>query len=440
MLVMKINDKMILIDKILYTINDIRKTRGINSSSIVENVAKTLDGRNIPNPKMLLNGGIPLGQISIQVLYHLTKALYQETQRELIKPNKYFTDFEIQQLDLFKYQIEELDRNKITEFNNARQVSDDQWHVIMSIQEIAKLFELNRISYNPSTQRESIFREHEDVVIVRPKVYTKNITEICKNMLNGTYIPDEITFNILLDGKEDYDYKNGNLIVHSGQIDVIDGYHRSRAIIDAVSQNRDLKMNMEVRITHFTIEKAQRFIVQKNKQQKIDERHIKSIDNSKYEHAIVKRINESGKSDFQGKIATTSMSIRTGVAFVGFDLLSDVVKYNFIDSKIVRNRKDVEKISNYLIDFMNEIYSIYYDEFEKEKRNLINHNFGYIGFIALAAELYKDNHWEEKLKNTLNKIDFSIGNTNYRELIINEHRISYSTIKKVSKYFQSFLK
>lgn len=420
-------------EKILYVIEEIIHNKNYNDK-ILDNIQKSLFNRGILEAGRILNKNIPLETLSDQVLYLLTKYLYEETQMETINPTRYFTDIEISMYNKFKRNLKTKDEPIV--FKNLIQVMDDQWHGVMHIKDIAELYNRGRITYNPETQRESIFKEVHGQIIVRPKINKQSRKEITKALKQGTYIPDEITFNVRKTGKENFKFTKGNwgvgdLIVYEGYIDVIDGYHRSLAILDVLSEMPSLDRVMEVRITNFTIEKAQRFIVQKNKQNKIAERKIKSMDVQNYANSIVKRLNEDSQSDLRGKIATDSTAILKGLAIVGFEYLSESIEYFFN----IKTRRDANKIGDYLIEFFNEIYGIYYDEFENYKgKNIKTNQFTFIGYVALASKLYNQSNWKQKLEDVLKEANFD----EIKELIpINNYRIRKGIIKKIGNYFHT---
>ncbi len=213
------------------------------------------------------------------------------------------------------------------------------------------------------------------------------------------------------------------------------------AILKVVTSRPELadKRVMEVRVTNFTDEKAKRFIVQKNKQNKISERHIKSLAVGEYQNSIVKEINTNSKSDLQGKIATDLSQIKTGDAYVTFDILANSIKYCFIKNKnLIKTKRDERKTIEYLVDFLNEVYGIFYDEFNK-KDSFVKSNIAFVSYIVLAAELYKDKNWRNKLESILNKIDYSYNNKEFKQLIPSNNKITTSVIKKVINYIKKYL-
>ncbi len=172
----------VLEERILFLLEDIIKNKDYDYTKIFKNVKNRLFSKNIMEATRILNKSIPLETVSIQVLYHLTKALYRETYREEINPNNFFTDVEIKELNLFKRELKK--EMEIVEFSNLVQVTEDQWHGAMTIGEIAELYNQGKIIYNPETQRERVFKEFRGQTIVKPKIFPKSVEEITEDIIN----------------------------------------------------------------------------------------------------------------------------------------------------------------------------------------------------------------------------------------------------------------
>lgn len=249
--------------------------------------------------------------------------------------------------------------------------------------------------------------------------------------MGGTYEPDEITINLLKDGEDSFTYKNGTITVNSGRLDIIDGWHRSSAILEAVVENPEIEMYFELRFVNFDIQKARDFIVQKNKQRKISEKHIQSLNVSDYHNSITRTLNESPKSDFRGKIVTTKHLINKGYGLVTFDIIANAIDANFD----IKTRSQSEKIQEYLISFFNEIYGIYYNELNNRK-GIYTEPFSFIGYVAIASVLYQNENWKTLLSDVLSRINFTTNNIFYQDIKDYQVNISKRNINRVSDYFK----
>lgn len=426
-----IKDRGVLEKQLLFFINEIITSKDFDNKTL-NNIKERLYKRNILDATRLLNRNIPLNTVSIQVLYALTEAIYEGTRLHFVNPQKYFLDNEIAIYKTFKKDM--FEESNVIEFDNMIQINQSHWIGRISIQYLVKLYNNLKINYNPQTQRESGYIEKEDHLIFVPKTYPQSIREIQKAILDGTYEPDEITLNLLKNGEEDFSYKNGKLTIFEGKLDIIDGWHRSSAILKAVAENPELEMYFELRLVNFDIQKARDFIIQKNKQRKINEKHIQSMNVSSYHNSIARALNESQKSDFKGKIVTTKHLVNRGYGLITFDVIADAIDANFD----IKTRTQSDKIQDYLIEFFNQVYGLYYNEFNT-KTGIYTEPFSFIGYVAIASELYGVDGWKDMLKNILNQIDLTENNSFYQEMKQYQINISKANIKRISKYFKEII-
>lgn len=369
-------------------------------------------------------------------MYALSEAIYEETDLYFINPEIYFLDNEIEIYKTFKVDVSK--SKNLIEFNNIIQINESHWIGKISVKYLAELYNNLKITYNPQTQRESGYFEDNGRLIFVPKTYPISVKEIKTKILTGTYEPDEITLNLLKDGNEKFEYDKNNMriIIYNGRLDIIDGWHRSSAILEALADNPNLDISFELRFTNFDVQKARDFIIQKNKQRKINEKHIQSMNVSDYHNSIAKTLNENQKSDFKGKIVSNKHLINRGYGLVMFDVIADSIEANFE----IKTRSQSEFIQEFLINYFNELYNILYDEFE-ERKGIYTESFSFIGYIAIASEIYSDSNWKDLMIEALSEIDFSENNLFYNEIKPQiENKLSKQNIKRISKYFKKTIK
>jgi hypothetical protein len=409
------------------------------NNKVLEEVTNLLMKRGIPRgyTKKILMGITPLETLDRAILYVVTSAFYQVTNESIVNIERYFTDEEIKEGEKFQYITEEKESFPVI-FKDVIKVNDDYYITTLTAQKIKELYDSFVVTYNKETQRNTIARRIRNSVIEMINVNWKSVKEIEEEILKGLFITNAITFNILKNGEEEFEYdeKNRTLTVYRGEIDILDGFHRSLGMINAVMINPEVQYITAVNITNFDIEKARRFIVQEDKKNKIAKKHIEAYKET-LENAIVRKINESPNCDLKGKITTNGRLIQFNQALVEFEVLAQAIKYHFVD---IKTQREANQITDYLIEGFNEIIGLYPDEFldnyiKVKQKSVINHNYTFIGYVALLAKLREDSRWKEKLRKTLEKIDFSIKNPDWEIIGLFNDRLTIKVIESISKYF-----
>ena len=204
----------------------------------------------------------------------------------------YFTPMEIAQYKDQKF----LDRT-ITKIDVPMvKVAPDQWIGAVSFKWLMEIEDSHLLCYNENTQRVPRARTKPGGnVIYEPYVNARSVKEIATAFKRGDYVPNTITFNI----KEDveWQYEDGRIIIENfpkGRpiFDIIDGYHRYRAMRQVYITNPKFEYRMELRIVRFSVEKARQFIYQeslRNKMRKIDQ---DTFNQNSLENQIVDELNE----------------------------------------------------------------------------------------------------------------------------------------------------
>lgn len=426
-------DRHVAEDKILVAINEILTNSKFNRITI-DNVKKRLIEKNIINATQILNGNVPLMTVSDQILYSIAEAIYQETGLCIADPNIYFTPSEINIYKNFKLNIAQ-NRDSKTKFNDMTKINNNHYIGRIWVPHLVELYNNAQIEYNTDTQREPRYSKINDKEILIPKIYNDKVNEITDRLIRGIYEPDEITINLINDyetgEKADFSYINNTIIINSGKLNVIDGFNRSVAIINA-SRIKPLDIFFELRFTCFDINKAQDFIAQKNKQTKISKVYAQSLDQSEYHNSITKHLNEDIKSDLRGKIVTSQLLINKGYGLVMFDIMANAIKANFN----IKTRSQSESIQEFLVEYFNELYNLFYNELE-ERKGIYAEPFSFIGYVAIASEIYQKSNWIDLMLDILAEIDFTTNNPLYQEMKRHfQTKISNYNIKKISQHFK----
>lgn len=343
-------DLEILLDKIFITLDP--------KSNEYKNVQALMMQYNyLPGAtNSVLRRNRPISDIEERELYWISNSIFSSYKEGALfaelDPKTWFTSKEIQ-----SYDGDKIGTDKITYpiiFKDVFQLSDDQWMCVLPQDVIQKLYQSQIINYNPNTQRAMRRRKQGEDTRYEINLSRAKVTSICESMLCNLYIPDEITLNICTDNPEaDFSYGNGVLKLLSGQMDIIDGYHRYYSIIECLRRNPDFEINIQVKICSFSEQKARKFIVQKDRQTPMKKNLISSYGVSDSCRVFASRINENSACVLHSKLYQYNTS---GVDYMAF--LNVMGEY----SEKVQTRQAINAVLNDFCEYVNE-YSAYSNVF-----------------------------------------------------------------------------
>ena len=247
-------------------------------------------------------GITPLTEMPINELFWLANTINNYNEIES-KNDKYDLQHSFSTKEIAMYNNQKFVRKENNiypiEFSNILQVSDDQWVGVISVDKLYDLYNNQVIRYNTNTQRNMVMRNGEYKINIKKK----SVDEIRELMERKLFIPNALSLNINLDDPDvDYIIEQGKIILLAGQVDIIDGYHRFRAIILEKIENPAFEYSMIVNLMNFNEEKANNYIAQEDKRNKIDKQYVKSLDSSNPVNIIVKRLNEDSDSYLYGQV------------------------------------------------------------------------------------------------------------------------------------------
>lgn len=183
-------------------------------------------------------------------------------------------------------------------------VRADQWVSVISCKRLYEMYQARAIRYNLNTQRPAKYSMTKNGV----REYTINVNkkavaEIKQQLLDGTYISNDITLNLNTDNLEiEWDYNNKQIIVTKGVMDIIDGYHRFKAVLEVMEEKPDFEFNFILNIMGFDTNKACNYIGQQDKRNPISKKFTKSLDATKPAYVMVHKLNEDATSPLYGCI------------------------------------------------------------------------------------------------------------------------------------------
>lgn len=275
-----------------------------------------------------------------------------DSHEAIVNPNKnniskYFTEKEIEDFSKIKIENEEIQFPLIF---NVVAISDDQWIGSIDTDFLISLNENQLINYNPETQRtmQHIIRNGNDYYCI--KVNSNAVNSISKEMSSSTYIPSPITLNIP-EGEEDFVYipDKHQLIINSIKaFDIIDGYHRFLGINKCKTIDEEFNYHMELRITHFNVEKAQRFIYQEDQKTKMTKVDSDSYNMSSPGVIVSNKINENSLCNIKGYIGRNNSKINIAK-------MAELITFLWFPGSKKEDRKRIIEVSKELVDDFNII-------------------------------------------------------------------------------------
>ena len=249
----------------------------------------------------LINGNEQiLNDSTIEELYWLTQSICIVLKE--FKLEKYFTQHEINSYSNTR-KTREIKEKYPIEFDNVLQVNPDQWVAVSDVNFLYELYKNQIINYNKNTQRPTIYKERDGITEYKIFLNKESMNEIAGLMENKKFIPNAITLNLNLDNPEiDFEYKNGKLIIYSGMLDIVDGYHRYQAMMKNKLSNENFNYPTVLNITNFDEVKACSFIAQEDKRNKINKSILRTMDSTDLINILIQRLNEDSRCYLSGQI------------------------------------------------------------------------------------------------------------------------------------------
>ena len=257
---------------------------------------------------------------------------------------KYFTNTEIKKYSKQKFGSEKIEFPYV--FKNMIQINEDQWIGHITLQELMRFRAASLINYNEETQRpmKTVFNGNE--VTFKITLNQKSVKGIADSMLKGTYIPDDITLNV----PEEFnvEYEDGELVVTElDHFDILDGYHRWVAMSKINNTHPLFDYNLELRITHFSTEKAQYYIYQKEQKNQMRKSDIRLYNQHDPGLIVCKKINQNANFDLKNRIGKEKGMIQIAD-------FAEIIDRFYFDNKTAE-MPAIIKVSKEIIDKFNAV-------------------------------------------------------------------------------------
>lgn len=233
-------------------------------------------------------------------------------------------------------------------FTKVLEVNTDQWVTVVDVDFLKNLYDNQIINYNINTQRNPVIKYVNQVATYSINTNAKSIKEIEDLLNNSLFISNDLSLNMNLDDPSvSFTYDGRDLILNAGQLDIIDGYHRYKAAILLKQKSPNFNYSFIVNLMNFDEDKSKRYIAQEDKKNKILKAYAKSLDTTRYENMVVKRLNENSSSDLFGQIGAL------GGESINSYTLAELIRMNYA----LKDNKDVIKVANELQSKFNNLFA-----------------------------------------------------------------------------------
>lgn len=376
--------------------------------------------------------------VRITVLY--TKAIFEETKLLKLAPEEWFTELEIKDALQFLYQETEDSLNFPFLAEKVLKNSEDSFTTNFTIKQIA-LFGINHMTYfNPDIQREGKREMRNGEIVIKPKIYQKNVQEIKKLILDGKLEETTLVFNVPLgitglDNDVFYDEKKMQLTINEGaRLDIVDGIHRTLACQNAYIEDPTNPfldtIKLTVKIFNYDTARAQNYQAQLAKATPIQKSRIKELEKARLADIVVRNLKINNDSDLKDKISSSNIPNKKTGELTSYSTLSDAIDNSFGD--LLKKQFDTIEVTKYLKEFYTYLFGLYEDQLN-DKDNILFSNKIFFGHIVLARYM-KDNEIPfEEMKKYIKPEDFN-KETLHESLkkIIEMRKINY---KKLNQYY-----
>lgn len=382
-----------------------------------------------------------------RILCLFTQQAYSKLEEEYINPNLYFTENEIKKSLQYSAKLQFEDEIEFPlVLHNVTMFDSDVYHLPLPIESLAKLSRSRKLNYNFEIQRESVIRKHRGEIIKEAKLIMSNVVEIKDNIKNNKQEITDLVINAAVRTSDEgdeliYDPIERTLTITYGtRLDIVDGYHRSKASELAVNEMPDIKFTWGCWITNFTDDRAANYQGQLAKSTPIAKERQEYLSSSRNSDLVIKELRSN--SELKDRISDTNRVRTIAKEVVSYRVLKDAIEEQFS----LKTKKDVYDLSDYLKEFFNYLLGDFEDDFinnpeESRKHSILNTNNLFYGYICLARRMYEGNINARNIGKILSDVDFSKSNPMWsKELGILDEEGNFVDTKKargnIKKFFE----
>lgn len=238
------------------------------------------------------------------------------------------------------------------------QIDDRQFIGKITVEELMRLRDLQLLNYNPKAQRPMQTKEFNGEVMLVPTLNTSAVRAIKESYLNKTYIPNTLTLNIPIEDSFEYDESENELIVYKLEhFDILDGYHRFRALSDIYNLDETFDYSMELRIVSFSDEEARQFIYQEDQKTKMRRIDSESYNQNNFANQIIQELN---------KFSTILKGKFNANEFIDPAIAGRMLNISFLFGETKISRRDTIELRSYIEQSFREYENNDMDLLEKK--------------------------------------------------------------------------
>lgn len=238
------------------------------------------------------------------------------------------------------------------------QIDDRQFIGKITVEELMRLRDLQLLNYNPKAQRPMQTKEFNGEVMLVPTLNTSAVRAIKESYLNKTYIPNTLTLNIPIEDSFEYDESENKLIVYKLEhFDILDGYHRFRALSDIYNLDETFDYSMELRIVSFSDEEARQFIYQEDQKTKMRRIDSESYNQNNFANQIIQELN---------KFSTILKGKFNANEFIDPAIAGRMLNISFLFGESKMSRRDTIELRSYIEQSFREYESNDMDLLERK--------------------------------------------------------------------------
>jgi hypothetical protein len=386
-----------------------------------------------------------LPKLDPRLLFLITEQVFAKV--GIVNPEDYFTENEIKKSKQYTGKLEREEDIKLPlEIKNVVMFDSDTFFFPMSLELLASLSRSNMLNYNFDIQRESVKRVVSGDIIKEAKLIMKNVNEIKENLLSGEQERTAIVINAAVRTSDEgdelkYDPITRSLTITKGtRLDIVDGYHRTKATELAVNEKPEIKdFTFGCWITNYTDDRAANYQGQLAMSTPIAKERQEFLSSSRNSDLVIKELKVS--SELKNRISDTNVIKPTANDLVSYRVLKDAIEEQFK----LPTKRDVYDVSDYLKEFFDYLFGYYQEDFlmksaESRKTSIMNSNNMFYGYIVLARRMMESGINARNARKYIGEIDFNRNNPLWFELGILNKDGTFSDTKKsrlsIKKYFE----